>query len=168
MPEAMTAVAIGRALVRDFFRRRVLAVPNCSWPGDECDMLIVTPDLRLIDVEVKTSRADLRREVGKDKWWEGSPWRGDRARRDWPRRTWKHYIAAPADVAAGAADLMPSPASGLLSLRARKSGTIDVGVIRRATPNGKADRLSAEDAIDIARLAGLRMWDALDAAQGTK
>ena len=117
-------------------------------------------------------------DPAKDKWFHNwnwkidGPWAGghkDRPRRtrEWPRRVWKHYYAAPAAVwRAGVPAELP-PASGLLSLEPWTDDYGDnrvlVHCLRRARPNTKADRISAEDAIDIARLASLRMWDALAA-----
>ena len=43
----------------------LVMVPNCYWTGDECDLLVVRNDLRLVDVEVKISRSDLKADAGK-------------------------------------------------------------------------------------------------------
>lgn len=62
--------AIARALVRQTFNRKYLVVvPNCNWTGHECDLLVVTENLRIIDVEIKISRADLKADAKKEKWW---------------------------------------------------------------------------------------------------
>lgn len=82
-----------------FSHKHLVIVPNCSWPGAECDLLVVTPNLRIIDVEVKISRADLKADKAKDKWFHGWDWRIDghdyapekRRTREFPRRVWKHY-----------------------------------------------------------------------------
>ena len=52
---------IARAISLQTLQRKcVVLVPNCNWTGHECDVLAVTTDLRIIDVEVKISRADFR------------------------------------------------------------------------------------------------------------
>lgn len=154
-------------------RKCVVLVDNCNWTGHECDVLGVTTDLRIIDVEVKISRADLKADAKKDKWWHRQ-WgiynpatRGyvqppDTARQ-WPPKVWKHYYALPADIWRD--DLiaaLPSPKSGVLLLKEQKSGgaPIVVECRRRATPNKDATRLTPANAVDIARLANLRMWEA--------
>lgn len=43
-----------------------------------------------------------------------------------------------------------------------------VRLVRHAKPCRDADKISAEQAIDIARLAGLRMWDALAALEQSR
>lgn len=49
---------IAGALARQFFQRKhLVVVPQCNWTGHECDLLVVTTDLRVIDVEIKVSRA---------------------------------------------------------------------------------------------------------------
>lgn len=164
---------IAAALARQTFQKRSLViVPNCTWTGHECDLLVITADLRVIDVEVKISRADLRADAAKDKWFHGWNWRVDgpdrsghdqRRRRQWPRRVWKHYYAMPRPIwDASLFDCLPSTTSGVL-LMSLRAGAVYVTCERRATPCRDADRLDAADAVDIARLASLRMWDAYDA-----
>lgn len=158
-----------------FISDSVVVVPNCKWTGHECDLLVVTRRLRVIDVEIKISRADLRADARKDKWYHAwdwqtdGPWDGSRRGRprEWPQRVWKHYYAMPAAIwSADLIEELPSPRSGILLLRpsdADQTG-IKVDVHRRATPCSDADPISPGAAIDIARLASLRMWDALLAA----
>jgi hypothetical protein len=164
---------IGRCLARQIFNNKCLVVvPNCNFTGDEIDILGITRDLRIIDVEIKISRADLKADRRKDKWFTHYDWRTDRAafgRRDrqpvqWPHRVWKHYFALPEKIYMQELLAELPAASGVLLLRDNYAG---IRCLRRAQPCRSADRLSAEDAVNIARLASLRMWDAykeLDAA----
>jgi len=159
-----TERSVGRLIVRVLFQRRVLAVPNCTWTGDECDLLVVEPRLRLIDVEIKVCRADLVADGRKDKWWRGWTWgAGGRvrgARRTWPQSVWKHYYCLPAEVwSDGLLDVV-SPASGVLVIETVRAAP-RIRVVRRVTANRDAKPISPADCVDIARLAGLRMWDAL-------
>ncbi len=164
---------IARAIaLQTLARKCVVLVDNCSWTGNECDVLAVTTDLRIIDVEVKISRADLKADAKKNKWWHAYNWRlhgnvpnwRDRPRepRAWPPKVWKHYYAMPADIwKPELLDGLPSQASGVILLREqRNTGTPAVAeVVRRATPNKDAARITPDDVIDIARLANLRMWE---------
>lgn len=176
------AAEIAAAVLRQVFQRRcLLVVPNCSWTGHECDLLGVDGSLRIIDVEIKISRADLRADAGKDKWWRrgisvyaGVDNRGlsryvrpPDVKRCWPPRVWKHYYCMPADIwRPELLQVLPSPKCGVITVR-RQAGwnglpsVVACRVERRATPDRDAKPISAVDAIDIARLAGLRMWDAL-------
>lgn len=175
---------IAAALARQTFNSKYLVVvPNCNWPGNECDLLAITENLRVIDIEIKISRADLKADAKKDKWFHHWDWRidgprdsrGDRQRRprEWPLKTWKHYYAMPADIwKDDLLSCLPSPASGVLLLHATRCGSVRgrespvrIECVKMAKPCRDAKPISSEDAIDIARLASLRMWDALSRAK---
>lgn len=177
--------AIASALARHTFKRKYLVVvPNCNWTGHECDLLAVTENLRIIDVEIKISRADLKADAKKEKWWNRriSGWEEhrdehgrfrinrpvyDNTRMVHPPRVWKHYFALPAEIWDDSLlECLPSPASGVILLEdgGWPKPPIVATVVRRATPNKQADTLKPAQAVDIARLASLRMWDAYDAA----
>jgi hypothetical protein len=172
---------IARAIGRQTLGRRcVVLVDNCTWTGHECDVLAVTMDLRIIDVEIKISRADLKADAGKAKWWHrrdnwaftdagprcaqhGAP-APDRCR-EWPPRVWKHYYALPAEIWDDALlAALPSKKSGVLLVRETRGAALEVSCRRRSTPNADAHKLTAAEALDIARLANLRMWDAYERA----
>ena len=177
---------IAAALVRQTFQRKCLVVvPNCMWTGHECDLLCVEPRLRIIDVEIKISRADLKADAKKDKWWRSLGYGGyrlsdgkyeppPREPRTWPTKVWKHYYALPASIyRQELLDALPSPASGVIKLSAVRHHENSVPVVyavvqRRAKPNPQADRLKPEQVADIARLATLRLWDALSTIEGMK
>lgn len=175
-----TESSIARAIsLQTLARRCVVLVDNCNWTGHECDVLAVTTDLRIIDVEVKISRSDLKADAKKDKWWhrltwqekdaaglaKGSPeWWTAGHRKEHPPKVWKHYYACPADVwKPELLDCLPSAASGVLLLREpshwREPSPV-VTCVRRATPSKDATRLTPPQVMDIARLANLRMWEA--------
>ena len=156
-----TERSIASALARQTFASRcILLVDNCQWTGHECDILGVSKCLRIIDIEVKISRADLKADRDKNKWWQ-QRWRNQGPTLEWPERVWKHYYAMPADI--WKPDLvaeLPSKASGVLLLSDYDEGGVVVKCERRAKPRRDAYRLTAADVVDIARLANLRMWDA--------
>jgi hypothetical protein len=122
--------------------------------------------MRVIDIEIKISRSDLKADASKDKWWRRIGWHshGPDQPRQWPQKVWKHYYALPAEIwKPDLLDCLPSKNSGVLLLKHGR-GTREPAVIvrceRRATPNKNADKLTAEQALDVARLANLRMWEA--------
>ena len=156
-----------------FSHKHLLLVPNCQWPGSECDLLAVTPNLRIIDIEIKVSRSDLRADAKKDKWFHQWDWRIDgpypqrgeqkkRRPRQWPRRVWKHYYCLPEQIWTDDLLAVIQPVSGVLLIRDDKYDGFHIRVKRMAKPDRTADKIDAEDAIDIARLASLRMWDAFE------
>lgn len=180
-----TEHSIARAIaLQTLSRKCVVLVDNCNWTGHECDVLGVTTDLRIIDVEVKISRADLKADAKKGKWWDrkfiGYGPREevrdnngllravhqlslyDEKQRCHPPRVWKHYYAMPKEIwKPELLEFLPSPASGvILFYEQRNSATpLAVTVERRATPNKDALRLKPDQVMDIARLANLRMWE---------
>lgn len=171
---------IARAIAQQFFKKQtIVMVPNCNWTGHECDVLVVTTASLIVDVEIKISRADLKADAKKDKWWIHHPKRYDGklgvvvgppdTPRDWPRQVWKHYYALPKEIwTDDLLDAMPSKVSGVLLLEQTSRGNVCYEVRRRATPNKDPYRLKEQETLDIARLANLRMWDAyarLDLAQ---
>jgi hypothetical protein len=170
--ESWTEKKISSYLARVVFRRRHLVmVPNCMYPGNECDLLVVTQNLRMIDVEIKISRSDFKVDSKKDKWFhrwdyevDGPYYQGcsqNRRRRDWPARVWKHYYCVPKAIWKTELYDSMNAASGLLLIQDRVDGIL-VTCERRAKPDRGADILSAENVLDIARLANLRMWDAYE------
>lgn len=163
-------------------KKCVVLVNNCNWTGYECDVLAVTTDLRIIDVEIKISRADLKADAKKDKWWRRyytgeyetvtskNGWGSQRAiqakeLRPWPPKVWKHYYAMPADIwKPDLVEFLPSESSGIILLHEaprRSTQHPHLAVVkRRAKPNKDAHRLTPQQTVDIARLANLRMWEA--------
>lgn len=166
---AWTEAKIGSALARQTFKKGLVVVPNCTWTGHECDLLVVTEKLMLVDVEVKISRADLKVDARKDKWWKRTAMWGygeDRpppVHRDWPPKVWKHYYALPRAIwKPELMDVLASSASGVILLdeQHRSHLPLIASVERRAKPNPEAKPINATGVADIARLASLRMWDA--------
>lgn len=180
--EGVIAGAIARQTLAS---KCVVLVDRCNWTGHECDVLAVTKDLRIIDVEIKISRADLRADAKKEKWWHrefvgygereetrnelgvvirvNRPFIYDSTPKQWPHRVWKHYYAMPADIwTDDLIECLPSGKSGVILLRWQESSATPVvaTVVRRATPNRDAVKLTPEQVIDVARLANLRMWNA--------
>lgn len=151
--------------------QKLVVLPNCSWTGHEADMLVVEAGLRLIDIEIKISRADLKADAQKDKWWAKRHWSrqpSNHMRREWPPKVWKHYYALPADIwKPELVEALPSDKSGILLLQqATTKRLAKIQVFRRATPNREAKPISPADCLDLGRLANLRMWSALKQLRG--
>jgi len=166
--ERVIATAIGRQVLN---KQCLLLVDRCTWTGAECDVLAVTRNLRIIDVEIKISRADLKADAHKEKWWDrgmgsfqGGKWvRPDPVARLWPRSIWKHYYAMPEEIwKDDLLTVIPSPSSGVILLKPGHQLPALARVLRRAKPNANAKPIGAEAVLDIARLANLRMWDAYE------
>lgn len=157
-----------------FKREHLIVVPNCGWTGHECDLLVIKKNLMIIDVEIKISYGDLKNDPLKDKWYRAWDWKIDgiwskdnpRRKRDWPTKVWKHYYCLPKEIwKPELFDVLPVN-SGILFMTHNGNGNINITLGRPAKPHRDAEPISAGDAIDIARLASLRMWNAYDRAYG--
>jgi hypothetical protein len=163
-----TAREIARAVHLNVFRaQHVVMVPDCQWTGHECDLLVVRNDLRLVDIEIKISRADLKADAAKDKWFDMPdrwPWGQERPRtpRAYPAKIWKHYYCMPRAIWDDELLGCIQPISGILLIRDHYDVAPLVSIKRQARPNRAAMAISARDVIDIARLQSNRMWDAYD------
>jgi len=167
---------IARMLARNTFSADLCVLPNCNWTGYEIDLLVVTPNRRIIDVEIKISRADLKADAKKDKWWYHPPrvWNPDPQRyvkpeaqpKAWPTMTWKHYYAMPKDIWREDFLSLVQPISGVLLVSESKSyanGLVEC--VKRAKPCATAPQMNEDQIVRIARLTSLRMWDAYKAME---
>lgn len=166
-----TAGQIGHSLYYHVFaQKHAVVLENCYYPGSECDVLIVRNDLRLMEIEIKISRADLKADAKKDKWFKYIPPSGRRwahksecdvQKLEWPNKIWKHYYCVPEEI--WGADLIASIPlkSGVLLIREWRPDMPAISVIRQAKPNKDAKPMPAADLVDIARYCNVRMWDAL-------
>lgn len=155
-----TAATVTNAIMHHILDRGVVMVPNCNWTGHEADLLVVTKDLRLIDVEVKIDRSDLKADLAKDKWWHRH-WGQKPVRNDFAPSIWKHYYAMPAKVWDDKLYEFIPETSGVILLKEYPltRSKVLATLRRRPKPNRAAKKISEADCIDIARLANLRMWD---------
>jgi len=162
-----TEARIALILSQRLLGRVSLAVPNCNWTGYECDLLVIEKKLRIIDVEIKISRADLKADRSKSKWWINRPWSrrntpGVPETRRWPDKVWKHYYAMPRSIWDPVSGPSWVPADSGVILVTESNSMV---LARVAKPNPKATPITPSDAIDLARLASIRMWAVL-AAKG--
>lgn len=142
----ITESAIAHHLAMVHWSGRHLAmIRNChAAAGHESDLLVVNEKRRVIDIEIKISRADFKADAKKTKWREslsaheaaltpGSietdheqafSFRGQKDLRRWktyhvpllyPKNVWKHYFCMPADIwDDDLIEYLPSPASGVM------------------------------------------------------
>jgi hypothetical protein len=165
---------IAGILARNTFKNALCALPNSTWTGDEIDLLVVPPCLRVVDVEIKVSRADLRADRNKDRWWNRIR-HGPPLPIAYPRHVWKSYFAMPAEIWDDKLLADVQPVSGVLVIHDSRGGHGlngyaygRVDCVKRAKPNRSAEKLDAQALRQIARLASLRMWDSYRDLDGEK
>ncbi|ASD50429.1 hypothetical protein FDI24_gp148 [Acidovorax phage ACP17] len=137
----------------------MLVVPNCYWTGYECDLLAIEKGMRIIDIEVKISRADLKADMKKDKWWHTLSWRceGPPNPRPWPPKVWKHWFALPEGIWDDSLYSSIPANSGVMLMEDNRQR---IRIARAPRPNRDAPKIEAADAINLARLSNYRLWGA--------
>lgn len=163
-----TARELAKSLHLNVFRARYLVVcPNCHFTGHECDLLAVRADLRLVDVEIKISRQDLKADKHKEKWLKPLEWlrwgetRGPREPVPYPPKIWKHYYALPKAIWTDELLEEIQPISGILLIKDWGDRPY-MTVKRQAKPNKEAKAIEPRDLCKIAKLTSDRMWSAYD------
>lgn len=132
------------------YRKHFCVVPNVSWgllPW-EADMLIVSKNGYLTEVEIKVSFQDWKIDAEKKKHQQG--WHGNFGR-VWLR---KFYYAAPMKLALRHAEVWLRPGAGIIGID--PDGR--VRVIVEAQPDLRAQKLSEKEMLQVARLGTMRFW----------
>lgn len=157
---------IAYALATGYFKSRsVVFIPNCIWTGAEADVLVVEMSRKLIDVEIKISRADFKADARKQKWWhvnkvkKNGVWtREKESVKDWPDSVWKHiYVLPKEEWREDLLEHMASDKSGIVLIE-EIDGRIIFTDYKKPVKNKDALILTERQVLDIARLANVRMW----------
>lgn len=140
----MTLLEIEIAVANLFNFRRNLIVPNVSWGLGlhECDLLIVTKAGYATEVEIKTSRQDLKKDLFKN--------HGHKS-----NRIRKLYFAITNDLLEWQ-NMIPIQIP-------ERAGVIVVSgnyaeIIRPALTNKEARRFNVDEIIHLGMLASMRIW----------
>jgi hypothetical protein len=133
------------ALMGFFDYRKNIIVPNVSWgicPSlHECDLLILHPSGYATEVEIKTNKADIRRDKRKRHGHEH-------------RYIRRLFFAVPEELRDYALPEIPEKA-GLITVNKEGKCTI----VRRAKPRKDAHRWTEEERIKLLHLGMMRLYD---------
>lgn len=134
------------AVARFLNPRANLIVPNVSWGMGvhECDLFVLTNADYAWEVEIKVSKADLKKDAEK---WHGHV--SNRIRR--------LYFAVP-DYLSDAIDMIPDRAGVLVFHPEEKRFWKRVTKLREAETNKTAQKLTDVERYKLARLGALRIW----------
>jgi hypothetical protein len=138
----MNSIELELAIATYFNSRINLIVPNVSWGLNihECDMLIVTPSNCCYEVEIKTSRSDLRADLKKGHGHNSKLIR-------------KLFFAMPIEMESDI-ELVPERAGIIL--------VGELGIIkkiREAKINTDSIKVTDKQKFQIARLGAMRIWN---------
>lgn len=143
-PTPLLCLDIEIAVAKYFGYRTHVIVPNVSWGLGflhEIDVLVMTKSGYCTEIEIKTSRADLKRDLLKR---HGHA--SDRIRR--------HFLAVPKTMAEFAIQTFPE-AWGVLSVC---ENSRFVTVLRHPKLNTKARALNLREINHLYELASMRTW----------
>jgi hypothetical protein len=152
---ALTENEIAQYLARYVFPcRRYLCVPNSNqFLAWEADLLVMAPSFWLYEVEIKSTVADLRRDMKKQKhnFVHGSISR---------LLIRKMYYAMPLHVFDRVRDAPPIPEhAGIITINPEEEHKSNQAErVREAVPNPYARKLNERERFKLARLGALRYW----------
>lgn len=137
----MTLIEIEIAISRLFDHRQNMIIPNVWWGlgfNHECDLLVCTKAGYCTEIEIKTSRADLKRD-GLKPHGHGDP------------RIRRIFFAIPEKLLAHK-DLIPEQA-GIITISNGQAT-----IVKNAVVNKQARSLKLEEMLHLGRLASMRIW----------
>jgi hypothetical protein len=162
--------SISRHLGREKFSGCLMAVDNTYFTGFEADLLVVTKNLRVIDVEIKISRQDLKADRHKDKWKSISNTltvtpdgkrRYESVPRAWPRNVWKHYYCIADPIWQDSLLEFVNPMSGVFTIKIDEGGGYrGITVRKKCKPNKANQPITPEGVVQLGHLANIRMHEA--------
>lgn len=145
----MNASQMSVAIARFFDTRKNIVVPNVSWGLGihECDVLVVTKAGYAIEVEIKTSRADIVADTKK--------------RHGHNSNKLRSLVFAIPKSLERCADLIPERA-GIITVEDyehENNHRLYCSILKKAQINREAEKLSYEDIIRVAKLGAMRIWN---------
>lgn len=136
-------------LARYFNPRQNIIVPNVSWGFyiHECDLLVLRKSGHLLEIEIKVSKADLKKDVEKS-----------HEHIDYYDRVRELWFAIP-DYLQDCIEYIPERAGILILSKNHDWGTyLNCKELRRPKINTKAKKLYENEKLALARLGTMRIW----------
>jgi len=147
MIDKFSTIEIETRVAQYFGPRQNLIVPNISWGMNihECDLLIVRKSGYGIEVEIKISRADLKKDI-------------EKPHNHSDNRIREFYFAIP-DYLQDSIELIPEHAGIIVVSRYYSYGDhVICKTLRGAKVNKNCIKFSQEEMFNIARLGTMRIW----------
>ncbi len=153
---SISASRVANLLMHHLADRQMICCPNCYYTGYEADVLAVSnTNHKLIDLEIKLYRSDLKADINKDKW-NKRVGRKLELREHAPN-IWKHYYVMPSKIwDETLLDCIPKTSGILLLLEYDMRSFYRYRLLRRPICNKDAKALTNSQILDIARLANMR------------
>jgi len=157
----VTADMVEIVVANHFNWRQNLIVPNVHWGLGleyECDMVIVRPSGYVIEVEIKVTAADLRRDRNKRKWQFINSANLYRTNQLFKLR----YFAVPVELA-GEINNIPEGCGFIVADVLAEDGTVNrydgcCKIVKQSRVNKQALPISPAKWDNLQRLAAMRIW----------
>lgn len=150
MKNKITTLEIEARIAGHFDYRQNLIVPNISWGMNihECDLLVVSKSGYATEVEIKISKADLKKDALKKHNHE-----------DRLNRIRRLYFAIPESLR-DCIEFIPERAGILILSRGVSFGEdyLYCKVFREARVNNSCRKFTEEERFNVARLGCMRIW----------
>lgn len=148
----ITTIEMEVAIAKMLGIRRNIIVPNISWGLNihECDLLILRNSGYAVEVEIKITYADFKKDFEKR-----------HKHIDKQNRIVEFYYALPEELYVKCKELIPENAGIILcksSLDYKKRFKVKAYVMKKAKRNSKARKMSENEQQQIIRLGALRIW----------
>jgi hypothetical protein len=134
-------------LVAKYFDyRKNLIIPNVSWgwTTHECDLLVVSPSGRVLEVELKISKSDLLNDLKKPHHHKA-------------KNIHEVWFAVPEELLEAAKEVLDSK-FGIAYIHKCSNGKYVVEKARKAKTNTKVKAATEKDVEKLKRLLCMRIW----------
>ena len=146
----LNSTQIEKLVVRHFNPRANIIVPNVSWGllQYEADLVILRPSMYAIEVEIKTSKADIKRDLLKRHSHDS----------DLFRELWFAIPEALKD------DVNIPTKAGIMAVEKRRNGVgFQLRIVRRGTLNKYASKWTPTQKDKLLNLGCMRIWSLKEA-----
>jgi hypothetical protein len=143
----MRAIEIEYVVANMFGIRRNIIVPNACWGlgVHECDLLIIRESGSAVEIEIKVSKSDLKKDA-------------EKRHGHLNKKIKQLYFAVPESLAEACIEYAPQRA-GIITVEAWTTYPFGKATIRRkAVANKLAIGFTPEETQKAARLAAMRIW----------
>jgi hypothetical protein len=148
MANKITTIEMEEAVARFFGYRQNIIVPNVSWGFHihECDLLVLRKSGHLLEIEIKISKSDLKKDLEK---------RHEHV--DYYDRVREFWFAVPEELL-DSIDYIPERAGIIMVYMNEWINEYCCKTVRDPKVNSKAVKLCENEQLMLARLGTMRIW----------
>lgn len=148
----ITCAEIEIAVANNFDTRKNIIVPNVSWGAGlhECDLLVINGNGYATEVEIKTSKSDLKKDF-------------EKPHQHHSEKIKNLYYAVPENLLEAARELIPAHAGLIVCKRINTPWDSNISrviseFVRKPKPTHKYRKMTELEILNVARLGCIRIW----------